>query len=87
MNAFHFLIQAYKRVGGQVHNADMGRGVIGVIDVTNLMKKVDERYKPDHDWVQCNKCRKWRILSSDFNCVSLPPEWFVSCSFFTFCIT
>lgn len=37
MNAFHFLIQAYKRVGGQVHNADMGRGVIGVIDVTNLM--------------------------------------------------
>ncbi|CAL9064053.1 unnamed protein product [Musa banksii] len=116
------LIEAYKRVGGQVHNADMGRGVIGVIDVTNLMdggnggalvlnnkqgfqdsevyakleewlgvkadeywdknfdildvRKVDERYKPDHDWVQCNKCRKWRILSTDFDCESLPPEWF-----------
>ncbi|WOK98111.1 MORC family CW-type zinc finger protein 4-like isoform X1 [Canna indica] len=116
------LIEAYKRVGGQVHNADMGRGVIGVIDVTSIMdsgpdgvlvlnnkqgfqdsevyaklehwlgakadeywdnnfdnidvKKRDDRYNPDHEWVQCNKCRKWRILPTDFDSKSLPPEWF-----------
>ncbi|XP_072970468.1 uncharacterized protein [Typha angustifolia] len=116
------LIEAYKRVGGQIHNADMGRGVIGVVDVTSLMdvgngnvwvlnnkqgfqdceayakleewlgnkadeywdnnfdtlnlKKGNELYKPDHEWVQCNKCRKWRILSPDFNSGSLPLEWF-----------
>lgn len=32
------LIEAYKRVGGMVHNADVGRGVIGVIDVTDIMR-------------------------------------------------
>jgi hypothetical protein len=31
------LLQAYKRVGGMIHSADVGRGVIGVMDVTNLM--------------------------------------------------
>ncbi|KAL2927908.1 MORC family CW-type zinc finger protein 3 [Bienertia sinuspersici] len=31
------LIEAYKRVGGMIHSADMGRGVIGVIDVTEVM--------------------------------------------------
>ncbi|KAJ6799935.1 MORC family CW-type zinc finger protein 2B-like isoform X1 [Iris pallida] len=116
------LVEAYKRVGGMIHNADMGRGVIGVIDVSTLMdegnghvwvlsnkqgfqdceiyaeleqwlgSKVDdywdehfdrvdlemgdEEYKPDHEWVQCNKCRKWRILSSGFDSDSLPSEWF-----------
>ncbi|XP_020103048.1 MORC family CW-type zinc finger protein 4-like isoform X2 [Ananas comosus] len=116
------LIEAYKRVGGQIHNADMGRGVIGVIDVTNLMddengnvwvlnskqgfqdceayaelekwlgrvadeywdkhyeplglKKGNERYMPDHEWVQCSKCRKWRILTKSFNSDNLPLEWF-----------
>nr|CAD1839276.1 unnamed protein product [Ananas comosus var. bracteatus] len=147
------LIEAYKRVGGQIHNADMGRGVIGVIDVTNLMlfgtfcqddengnvwvlnskqgfqdceayaelekwlgrvadeywdkhyeplvwfktldfiallksvqlrsdessllqKKGNERYMPDHEWVQCSKCRKWRTLTKSFNSDNLPLEWF-----------
>lgn len=37
----HLIMQAYKRVGGQVHCADMGRGVIGVIDVTNLMVRLN----------------------------------------------
>jgi hypothetical protein len=31
------LIESYKRVGGQKHNADMGRGVIGVADITDLI--------------------------------------------------
>ncbi|XP_024953877.1 uncharacterized protein LOC102616057 isoform X7 [Citrus sinensis] len=31
------LIEAYKRVGGMIHNGDTGRGVIGVIDVSDLM--------------------------------------------------
>ncbi|KAL2905949.1 MORC family CW-type zinc finger protein 3 [Bienertia sinuspersici] len=39
------LIEAYKRVGGMIHSADMGRGVIGVIDVTEVMD----------DWVHNNK--------------------------------
>ena len=29
--------QAYKRVGAMVHNADIGRGIIGVMDVTDIM--------------------------------------------------
>ncbi|PKA62430.1 hypothetical protein AXF42_Ash009316 [Apostasia shenzhenica] len=124
------LIEAYKRVGGMKYNADMGRGAIGVADVTNIMdngkgqvfvlnskqgfqdcevyakledwlgKKFDEywdekfdnldlkrgdelQYEPDHEWVQCDKCRKWRLLSSDFNSQNLPSEWFVFC----FCCT
>ncbi|XP_047044065.1 uncharacterized protein LOC124648323 [Lolium rigidum] len=28
---------SYKRVGGQKHNADMGRGIIGVADITDLI--------------------------------------------------
>ena len=32
-----FRFQSYKRVGGQKHSADMGRGVIGVADITNLI--------------------------------------------------
>ncbi|PIA25673.1 hypothetical protein AQUCO_10900014v1 [Aquilegia coerulea] len=115
------LIEAYKRVGGMVHNADIGRGVIGVIDVTDLMndgkdvwvhndkqgfqdcevyakledwlghrtdeyldkhfdslrvKKCNASYKPDDEWVQCDKCRKWRILSSGYDSKNLPLEWF-----------
>ncbi|XP_022631401.1 MORC family CW-type zinc finger protein 3 isoform X2 [Vigna radiata var. radiata] len=116
------LIEAYKRVGGMTHSADVGRGVIGVVDVTNLMddedgrvwvhnnkqgfqdseqyacleqwlsRKVDEYwdnnfdalelnkdncvFKPDHEWVQCDKCRKWRILPTDFDSRKLPLEWF-----------
>ncbi|KAF8405599.1 hypothetical protein HHK36_010506 [Tetracentron sinense] len=116
------LIEAYKRVGGMVHNADMGRGVIGVIDVTDVMndgnghvwvhsnkqgfqdceayakleewlgnrsdeywdknfdmlhlKKGNALYKPDHEWVQCDKCRKWRILNSSFDIRDLPQQWF-----------
>lgn len=34
------LLQAYKRVGSMMHNGDRGRGVIGVIDVTNLMVNI-----------------------------------------------
>ncbi|XP_044470171.1 MORC family CW-type zinc finger protein 3-like isoform X3 [Mangifera indica] len=114
--------KAYKRVGSMIHNGDVGRGVIGVIDVTDLMDdgngrvwvhnnkqgfqdcepyarleewlgKVADEYwdtyfdslqlgkgtvvcKPDQEWVQCNKCRKWRMLDSDFNTKSLPLDWF-----------
>ncbi|KAL6603819.1 hypothetical protein ACP70R_044180 [Stipagrostis hirtigluma subsp. patula] len=116
------LIEPYKRVGGQKHNADMGRGVIGVADITALiddedgnswvlnnkqgfqdcemyakledwlgrkvdeyfetkydnleLRKVDESYKPDQDWVQCYKCRKWRMLNAGFDTETLPDEWF-----------
>ncbi|XP_020547951.1 MORC family CW-type zinc finger protein 2A-like isoform X2 [Sesamum indicum] len=116
------LIEAYKRVGSMIHNGDCGRGIIGVIDVTDLMddsnghvwvhnnkqgfqdceayaelerwlgEKADEyldeyvdkiqlrkgnvKYKPDHEWVQCDKCRKWRMLGSDFGSKTLPLEWF-----------
>ncbi|GMN40787.1 hypothetical protein TIFTF001_010019 [Ficus carica] len=116
------LIEAYKRVGGMIQSADMGRGVIGVIDVTDLMndgkggvlvlnnkqgfqdsesyarletwlgRKADEywdknfdelrvtkknfHYKPDHEWVQCAKCRKWRMLPPGFDTKSLSLEWF-----------
>lgn len=116
------LIEAYKRVGGMIHNGDWGRGVIGVIDVTDLMnegngrvgvhnakqsfldcepyarleawlgakadeywttnfetlklKKGGSLYKPDHEWVQCDKCRKWRMLSAGFDVKTLPEEWF-----------
>lgn len=31
------LIEAYKRVGAMVHSADTGRGIIGVMDVTDIM--------------------------------------------------
>ncbi|AES95376.2 CW-type zinc finger protein [Medicago truncatula] len=117
------LIEAYKRVGGMIHSADVGRGVIGVMDVTNLMddqdgrvwvhnnkqgfqdcetyacleqwlgKKADEYwdnnfdslsldnedncvYKPDCEWVQCDKCRKWRMLPPTFDNRELPMQWF-----------
>ncbi|XP_020226155.1 MORC family CW-type zinc finger protein 3 [Cajanus cajan] len=116
------LIEAYKRVGGMIHNADVGRGVIGVVDVTTLMdgqdghvwvhnnkqgfqdcepyacleewlgRKADEFwdnnfdslkldkdncvFKPDCEWVQCDKCRKWRVLPSDFDSRKLPMQWF-----------
>ncbi|KAI5683904.1 hypothetical protein M9H77_05132 [Catharanthus roseus] len=116
------LIEAYKRVGSMIHNGDNGRGIIGVIDLTDLMKddkglvwvhnnkqgfqdcevyaelekwlgaRTDEyldKYvnklqlakgaallKPDHDWVQCDKCRKWRMLGDGFNSQILPADWF-----------
>ncbi|XP_016201338.1 MORC family CW-type zinc finger protein 3 isoform X3 [Arachis ipaensis] len=116
------LIEAYKRVGGMIHSADVGRGIIGVIDVTNIMddkdgrvwvhnnkqgfqdsesyalleewlaKKVDEYwdknfdslklhkdnriYKPDSEWVQCDKCRKWRMLPHNYDVEKLPMQWF-----------
>ncbi|KAL3527320.1 hypothetical protein ACH5RR_011976 [Cinchona calisaya] len=116
------LIEAYKRVGSMIHNGDVGRGIIGVIDLTDLMKddngrvwvhnnkqgfqdceayaqlekwlgiKTDEYldkhvnmlqlekggalHKPDNEWVQCDKCRKWRRLNAGFNSKILPPEWF-----------
>ncbi|KAF8687781.1 hypothetical protein HU200_042717 [Digitaria exilis] len=116
------LIESYKRVGGQKHSADVGRGVIGVADITNLiddgdgnswvlnskqgfqdcelyakleewldrkvaeywdakfdnleLRKGDEHYKPDADWVQCYSCRKWRVLNAGFNIDTLPEEWF-----------
>lgn len=40
------------------------------------VKKGGLRHKPDHEWVQCNKCRKWRMLHPDFDCKTLPLEWF-----------
>uniref|UniRef100_A0ACD6AG44 Uncharacterized protein n=1 Tax=Avena sativa TaxID=4498 RepID=A0ACD6AG44_AVESA len=114
--------RSYKRVGSQKHNADTGRGVIGVADITELiddedgnswvlnskqgfqdcekyatleewldrkmdeywdtnfesieLEKGDENCKPDHEWVQCCGCRKWRMLTAGFNSASLPDEWF-----------
>ncbi|KAM3192652.1 hypothetical protein ACQJBY_069703 [Aegilops geniculata] len=116
------LIESYKRVGGQMHNADTGRGVIGVADITELVddedgnswvlnskqgfqdcemyaeleewlgSSMDEywetnfdnvelgkaagRCKPDHEWVQCYGCRKWRVLTAGFDTESLPDQWF-----------
>ncbi|KAL8492252.1 hypothetical protein ACS0TY_023768 [Phlomoides rotata] len=40
------------------------------------LRKGNAQYKPDHEWVQCNKCRKWRKMSSDFDSKTLPDEWF-----------
>ncbi|KAK9285281.1 hypothetical protein L1049_024471 [Liquidambar formosana] len=40
------------------------------------LKKGNALYKPDHEWVQCDKCRKWRMLSSGFDINNLPQEWF-----------
>lgn len=34
-------LQAYKRVGRMVHSADYGRGVVGVMDITELMVSAD----------------------------------------------
>ncbi|XP_071712979.1 uncharacterized protein [Rutidosis leptorrhynchoides] len=105
-----------------VYNGPQSHGVIGVIDVTNIMdddsgqvwehnnkqrfvdceaydllvdwlsEKADDylvarvdkvylekggpRYQPDRDWVQCDKCRKWRLLPSEFDIKTLPKEWF-----------
>jgi hypothetical protein len=42
------------------------------------LRKGSERYKADHEWVQCYSCRKWRILNAGFDTKSLPDEWFVS---------
>ncbi|RLN12828.1 MORC family CW-type zinc finger protein 3-like [Panicum miliaceum] len=42
--------KSYKRVGGQKHSADVGRGVIGVADVTNLIDDGD-----GDSWVLNNK--------------------------------
>ncbi|XP_024978756.1 MORC family CW-type zinc finger protein 2B-like isoform X2 [Cynara cardunculus var. scolymus] len=116
------LIEAYKRVGSMIYNGEKSHGIVGVIDVTNVMddasgrvwvhnnkqgfvdcepyalledwlsKKADEyldtnfdkvhvtkggsRHKPDHEWVQCDKCRKWRMLDPDFDSKQLPQEWF-----------
>ncbi|KAL5652262.1 hypothetical protein ACJX0J_037720, partial [Zea mays] len=44
------LIESYKRVGGQKHSTDMGRGVIGVADITNLIDDED-----GNSWVLNNK--------------------------------
>ncbi|XP_073357653.1 uncharacterized protein [Aegilops tauschii subsp. strangulata] len=41
---------SYKRVGAQKHNADTGRGIIGVVDITNL---IDD--KDGHTWVLNSK--------------------------------
>ncbi|KAL5225019.1 hypothetical protein ABZP36_011658 [Zizania latifolia] len=42
-----------------------------------MIQKGGERYEADRDWVQCNSCRKWRMLNAGFNTTSLPEEWFV----------
>ncbi|OVA16345.1 zinc finger protein [Macleaya cordata] len=42
------------------------------------LKRKKVHYKPDHDWVQCDKCRKWRRLSSDFDTTTLAEEWLCS---------
>ncbi|XP_058009038.1 uncharacterized protein LOC110672839 isoform X2 [Hevea brasiliensis] len=40
------------------------------------LKKGGVLCKPDHEWVQCDKCRKWRMLSYGFDSKNLPLEWF-----------
>jgi len=121
------LIEAYRRVGAMVHSVDIGRGIIGVIDVTDVMdfgngkvgvlnnkqgftdsdrfskleKWLDETFdcywdenfdqygvmktedllKGEHlhlddQWVQCNKCMKWRILPKDWNADLVLGDWF-----------
>ncbi|GER40226.1 MORC family CW-type zinc finger protein [Striga asiatica] len=40
------------------------------------VRKTNSLCKPDHDWVQCDKCRKWRVLGGDFDIKKLPLEWF-----------
>ncbi|PWA84033.1 protein microrchidia 7 [Artemisia annua] len=32
--------------------------------------------RPDHEWAQCNMCRKWRMLDPKFDSKTLPIEWF-----------
>lgn len=41
-----------------------------------IQTKDDVCYKPDHEWVQCDKCRKWRMLSNGFDSESLPAVWY-----------
>ncbi|KAK2657682.1 hypothetical protein Ddye_010734 [Dipteronia dyeriana] len=48
------------------------------------LKKGNDRCKPDQEWVQCNKCRKWRMLSSDFDPKTLPLEWYLYSCFVTY---
>ncbi|GFQ01174.1 morc family cw-type zinc finger protein 4 [Phtheirospermum japonicum] len=40
------------------------------------VKKGNSLCKPDHEWVQCDKCRKWRMLIGEFDIKKLPMEWF-----------
>ncbi|KAH6781163.1 hypothetical protein C2S52_012400 [Perilla frutescens var. hirtella] len=40
------------------------------------LRKGNAQHKPDHEWVQCDKCRKWRMLSTDFDSKTLPSQWF-----------
>ncbi|XP_047983854.1 MORC family CW-type zinc finger protein 3-like [Salvia hispanica] len=40
------------------------------------LRKGNASDKPDHEWVQCDKCRKWRMLSADFDSKTLPSQWF-----------
>ncbi|CAM6012481.1 unnamed protein product [Sphagnum balticum] len=116
------LIEAYKRVGGMTRSADVGRGIIGVMDVTEAMDfgngKVgvlnskqgftdsdtyvklekwlgdmfnaywDENFdnletmdkntklQPDHQWVQCDSCLKWRVLPDGWNSDEMEGDWF-----------
>ncbi|KAG6406843.1 hypothetical protein SASPL_134454 [Salvia splendens] len=41
-----------------------------------VQRKGNASVKPDHEWVQCDKCRKWRMLSTDFESKTLPSQWF-----------
>ncbi|KAL3634059.1 hypothetical protein CASFOL_021113 [Castilleja foliolosa] len=40
------------------------------------VEKSNSLCKPDHEWVQCDKCRKWRTLIGEFDIKKLPMEWF-----------
>ncbi|KAL1534241.1 ATPase MORC2-like [Salvia divinorum] len=40
------------------------------------LRKGNASAKPDHEWVQCDQCRKWRMLSTDFDSKTLPSQWF-----------
>ncbi|CAK9150210.1 unnamed protein product, partial [Ilex paraguariensis] len=45
------------------------------VDKIQLIKG-NALHKPDHEWVQCDKCRKWRMLTPGFDSKMLPQEWF-----------
>lgn len=36
------------------------------------------RYSRCDNWVQCDKCRKWRMLEDNVNLDELPDKWWVS---------
>ncbi|XP_046902619.1 MORC family CW-type zinc finger protein 3a isoform X2 [Hypomesus transpacificus] len=45
-------------------------------DPNNKEAVEDIEKRPDQNWVQCNKCLKWRKLPDGIDCDRLPDEWY-----------